>query len=101
MFYKKELISMPKAPLMEVVYKNSNKCAELFLGNSARYASINRRGNSILHIAASTGNMATIQYLVGASIRGINPLLGRERQQTNYRRFLEKFGVLMYGCERD
>jgi ankyrin repeat protein len=61
-----------ETPLMEAVIHNSSRCLSLFLSKDGPYENQSKRGNSILHLAALTGTLATLNILTQAKLRGID-----------------------------
>jgi ankyrin repeat protein len=58
--------------LMEAVVHKSHRCLSLLLGKNGSSKGVNKRGNSILHLAALSGDVITLEILSEARLDGID-----------------------------
>ncbi|KAK0639397.1 ankyrin repeat-containing domain protein [Cercophora newfieldiana] len=59
-------------PVLDAVLRNSHRCLKLLLKKGANYRFVSRHGWSILHCAASTGDLKTMEILTEHGLKGVD-----------------------------
>ena len=62
-------------PLCEALLRHADKVTQLLLQRGASYTLIASNGDSILHLAAKSGGTATLEILIAAQLKGIDPYM--------------------------
>ena len=60
-------------PLLDAVFQHADRVTQLLLQRGACYTLIASNGDSILHLAAKSGGTRTLNILIAAELKGIDP----------------------------
>ena len=79
-------------PLMEALFRHADTVTQLLLQRGAKYSSIYSTGDSILHLAAKSGGIRTLDMLMTAELKGIDPYYLNREGKTATRVAQERLG---------
>ena len=96
-------------PLCEALFRRADRVTKLLLERGACYTLIASNGDSIPHLAAKSGGTATLDILLAAELKGIDPYMQNRDGKTAIRiaqerspmppGFLEKMYELVMGID--
>jgi ankyrin repeat protein len=80
-------------PLSETIRKNRHKDLKFLLSKNSGYHHVNKDRQTVLHIAATAGDIETLQILAAASLTGLDPGAQDCRGWTASQTFEKRLGV--------